>query len=94
MTQPPDTIPRSLHDIWYAGYEAGTAEIAQAFAVLRGTLVPFNERTQEFFCKVCRYRDPLGPDGNKLHDDHCPFLAVLDLLEAPGAGKGQNKEHL
>lgn len=22
MTEPPDSVPRSLHDIWYGGYEA------------------------------------------------------------------------
>lgn len=53
----------------------------EAFEVLRGHLVRFNERTQEFFCTVCRYRDPLGPDGNQLHDDNCVLLAALALAE-------------
>lgn len=55
--------------------------VTESIAVLRSTLVPFNERKQEFYCYVCRYRDPLGPDGNKLHDDNCPLLAVLTALE-------------
>ena len=40
-------------------------------------IVDFNERKQEFFCRACRYRDPLGPDGNKLHDDNCPWVEFV-----------------
>jgi len=57
------------------------AAIAKAFEPLRATFVPFNSAKQEFFCRVCRYRDPLGPDGTKLHDDNCPMLAMLEALE-------------
>jgi hypothetical protein len=49
----------------------------RAFRALH--LVDFNERTQEFFCRVCRYRDPLL-DGEKLHADHCDYVAVLAVL--------------
>jgi hypothetical protein len=56
-------------------------EMRACFEVLYGTLVDFNERKQEFFCKVCRYRDPLGPDGNKLHDDNCPLLEMAKACE-------------
>jgi hypothetical protein len=56
-------------------------EMRACFEVLYGTLVTFNERKQEFFCTVCRYRDPLGPDGNKLHDDACPVLEMAKACE-------------
>ena len=39
-------------------------------------IVDFNERKQEFFCRACRYRDPLI-DGNKLHDDNCPWVEYV-----------------
>lgn len=53
-----------------------------ALQLLRGTLVSFHEGKQEFFCRVCRYRDPLGPAGTKLHDDNCPLLVVETEFEA------------
>lgn len=43
-------------------------------------LVDFNERKQEFWCRVCRYRDPLGPSGDKLHDDNCPYRAFVQAM--------------
>ncbi len=61
-------------------------EMSATFEVLYGTLVDFNERKQEFFCKVCRYRDPLGPDGNKLHDDNCPLLEMAKAVEGKRDG--------
>lgn len=56
-------------------------DLKTAWQLLRASLVPFNERKQEFFCRVCRYRDPLGPDGNKLHDDDCLVLAMSNAME-------------
>jgi hypothetical protein len=52
-------------------------------------LVDFNERKQEFWCRVCRYRDPLH-GGSKLHDDNCPyreFVAVMGRLHALATGQ-------
>lgn len=43
-------------------------------------LVDFNERKQEFWCRVCRYRDPLRDAGNKLHDDNCPYKAFVEAM--------------
>jgi hypothetical protein len=50
-------------------------------------IVDFNERQQRFYCRACRYRDPLV-NGNKLHDDDCPwvhyvqsFKELLDAIE-------------
>jgi hypothetical protein len=57
------------------------AELGTALLILNGDLVPFHERKQELFCKVCRYRDPLGPDGNKLHDENCSLLALHGAVE-------------
>jgi hypothetical protein len=61
--------------------------VRNAFEVLYGTLVPFNERKQESFCRVCRYHDPLGPDGNRLHDEACPLMelhrAIHVNIDAP-----------
>ena len=57
------------------------ARLKELIRVLNSTLVPFSERKQEFFCTVCRYRDPLGPDGNKLHADNCPLAAVMDAID-------------
>lgn len=44
-------------------------------------VVDFHERKQEFFCRVCRYRDPLV-NGTKLHDDSCPWLEVVTIMES------------
>lgn len=38
----------------------------------------FNERTQEWWCRVCRYKDPLG---TKLHDDACPIYELHGAWE-------------
>lgn len=62
--------------------------VREAFNALCSTVVSFKEGIQEFFCKVCCYRDPLGPDGNKLHDDDCPVLhlhAAVEQLEKAAA---------
>lgn len=42
-------------------------------------LVDFSERKQEFFCRVCRYKDPLH-NGTKLHDDDCPYKAFVEAM--------------
>ena len=57
------------------------ASLAKAFAPFRAWFVPFNEHKQAFYCRVCLFHDPLGPDGTKLHDDNCPMLAMIGLLE-------------
>lgn len=63
-----------------AGLLTAQQQMSEAFEVLWATLVPFNERKQELFCRVCRYRDPLV-DGTKLHDDNCPLLALAKAFE-------------
>jgi hypothetical protein len=61
-------------------------EVQTAAEALR--IVDFNERKQEFFCRACRYRDPLV-DGNRLHDDNCPWVEYVQtfkrLLDASAA---------
>jgi hypothetical protein len=56
--------------------------LRQLWLQLRHALdpVPFNERKQEFFCRACRYHDPLGDAGGKLHDDDCPLRAFEKVL--------------
>jgi hypothetical protein len=41
-------------------------------AVIRETR-GFNERKQEAWCRICRYKDPLG---TKLHDSDCPIYEL------------------
>jgi len=55
-------------------------ELNTAFQLIRGSVITFSERKQEFFCTICRYRDPLV-DGTKLHDDDCMILAASSALE-------------
>ena len=55
-----------------------TALIGHMRGMLVARLIGFNEAKQELYCRICRYRDPLGPDGHKLHDDDCELLAVLN----------------
>lgn len=71
---PPGSEPQGLIDL---------------FKRLEDRLVPFNERRQELWCSVCRYRDPLI-DGGKLHADDCPLLMLNNALEQaipPGAAR-------
>jgi hypothetical protein len=75
------TRPKSSWELRSERAEARVAKLVEAVYVLNGTLVSFNEGKQEFFCRVCRYRDPLGPDGNKLHDDACPLFELLERCE-------------
>jgi hypothetical protein len=79
------TRPKSSWELRAERAEAHVAKLAEAAYVLNGTMVPFNEGKQEFFCRVCRYRDPLGPDGGKLHDDNCPLLELLNICESATA---------
>jgi hypothetical protein len=88
--RPPDPAGRLLlnaygRECYDAGRQSAKAELVSALRALLVKaehrfralgLVDFNERKQEFFCRVCRYRDPLS-DGEKLHDDRCPYLAVV-----------------
>jgi hypothetical protein len=50
MPTPPDSIPRSLHDIWYAGREAGIAECALERPVCRVHREP---KRASYFCVEC-----------------------------------------
>lgn len=54
-------------------------DLQKAAEALR--IVDFNEQRQQFFCRACRYRDPLGPDGNKLHDDNCPWVHYVNTFK-------------
>lgn len=49
----------------------------------------FNERKQESWCKVCRYKDPLH---TKLHDPDCPIYELHGAWEeALGTGPDGNQ---
>jgi hypothetical protein len=44
--------------------------------VIVGNALDFNETRQIWFCTVCRYRDPLGDKGTRLHADECPIYKL------------------
>jgi len=61
--------------------------LIQANDALLEHFIGFHEGKQRFFCKVCRYRDPLW-EGTKLHADECVIYkmhAALDKVRAAGS---------
>lgn len=52
-SRPPDNIPRSLHDIWYAGREAGIAECRAERPVCQ---VHHKPKVAHYYCLECRER--------------------------------------
>jgi hypothetical protein len=50
--------------------------LVDAAMVIVGNALDFNETRQIWFCTVCRYRDPLGDKGTRLHADECPIYKL------------------
>jgi len=64
--------------------QAALRGLVNAAMVIIGNAVDFNERRQVFICTVCRYRDPLGDEGTKLHADECPIYKLHAACDVAG----------
>lgn len=61
-----------------------TTRLREAIELVLARQVDFNEKKQEFFCRACRYRDPIG---ERLHHPSCSIYELHAAYEEAMRGK-------
>lgn len=69
-------VPESSASLPLPDAQRVVDEMRVEWNALYSTLTPFNERKQESFCRVCRYRD-----DTMLHDPNCPLRGFDKLFD-------------